>query len=115
VTGDLHQRDLDPDVRFLLANERTLLAWLRTGIAIQAGGVAVFHLATGLDLRQVMGLVLLTVGMVCHVVGWYRFRAADRAIRRGVLPARGRAPDLVVLTIVLLSFAVAVALVSGRG
>ena len=30
-----------PDYRFTLANERTLLAWLRTGLAVVAGGVAV--------------------------------------------------------------------------
>ena len=30
-----------PDYRFTLANERTLLAWLRTGLALVAGGVAV--------------------------------------------------------------------------
>ena len=27
---------LDPDVRFLLANERTLLAWVRTALAVLA-------------------------------------------------------------------------------
>ena len=29
-----------PDYRFSLANERTLLAWLRTALALIAGGVA---------------------------------------------------------------------------
>ena len=31
----------DPDYRFTLANERTLLAWLRTSLALIAAGVAV--------------------------------------------------------------------------
>ncbi|MFC7482946.1 YidH family protein [Luedemannella flava] len=35
----------DIDVRFLLANERTLLAWLRTALALMAGGVALAQLA----------------------------------------------------------------------
>ena len=30
----------DPDYRFTLANERTFLAWLRTGLALLAGAVA---------------------------------------------------------------------------
>ena len=29
----------DPDPRFTLANERTALAWVRTGLAMVAGGL----------------------------------------------------------------------------
>ena len=36
---------IDIDVRFLLANERTLLAWIRTAVTLQAGGLAVTQLA----------------------------------------------------------------------
>ena len=31
----------DPDPRFSLANERTFLAWLRTGLALVVAGLAV--------------------------------------------------------------------------
>ncbi|MBU1607433.1 MAG: DUF202 domain-containing protein, partial [Alphaproteobacteria bacterium] len=31
----------EPDPRFTLANERTFLAWIRTSLAVLAGGVAV--------------------------------------------------------------------------
>ena len=30
----------DPDYRFTLANERTFLAWIRTALALSAGGLA---------------------------------------------------------------------------
>lgn len=30
----------EPDARFSLANERTFLAWIRTSMALLAGGVA---------------------------------------------------------------------------
>jgi putative membrane protein len=31
----------EPDPRFTLANERTFLAWIRTSLALLAGGIAV--------------------------------------------------------------------------
>lgn len=34
----------EPDYRFTLANERTFLAWIRTALALIAGGVAVAQL-----------------------------------------------------------------------
>jgi putative membrane protein len=97
----------DPDVRFLLANERTLLAWLRTGLALQGGGLLVVQLATRVDAREVLGMMLLAVGALVHVAGWRRYRAADAAIREDRLPPRGVAPDLLVLVLVVISVAVA--------
>jgi putative membrane protein len=102
--------DKDPDIRFLLANERTLLAWLRTGLALQGGGLVIFQLATRLDGREALGLALLAIGAVCHLVGWRRYRLADRAIRRDELPARGVAPDVLVMVLVATSLALAVVL-----
>jgi putative membrane protein len=100
----------EADVRFLLANERTLLAWLRTGLALQGGGLVILQLATTLEAREVIGVLLIAVGATCHYVGWRRYRAADAAIREDRLPARGLAPDLLVLVLIAISVAVAVAL-----
>jgi putative membrane protein len=101
----------DPDVRFLLANERTMLAWLRTGLALQAGGVGIFQFADSLDVSELLGLLLLAVGLACHLVGWQRYRSVDRAIREHQLPKYGVAPDLVVLATVLLSVVLGAVLV----
>ena len=36
----------EPDYRFTLANERTFLAWIRTALALLAGGVLLHQFAT---------------------------------------------------------------------
>ena len=95
--------DLDPDVRFLLANERTLLAWIRTSIALQAGGVGVLHFVPSLDLNTLIGLVLIVLGAFSGLAGFLRYRAADRAIRQGVLPARGQAPETLAIAVALMA------------
>jgi putative membrane protein len=45
-----------PDHRFSLAHERTLLAWLRTALALVAGGVAMTQFMP--DLGFAAGLVV---------------------------------------------------------
>ncbi len=106
--------DRDPDVRFLLANERTLLAWVRTAVVLQAGGIGVLQFVTGFQAHGVVGLVMLALGALTAVTGVRRYRAADRAIRRQQLPARGVAPELVTLAVVALSGVLAAAYLVGR-
>jgi uncharacterized membrane protein YidH (DUF202 family) len=65
----------EPDARFSLANERTFLAWIRTSMALLAGGVAlqIVDLSLQRDLRMVTSLGLVTLGLFCAVwsfLGW---------------------------------------------
>ena len=83
---------VDPDVRFLLANERTLLAWVRTALALVAGGLALCTLGDHNALDVGFGVMAILLGGVMAGVGYARFRAADAAIRRNQLPSMGRAP-----------------------
>jgi putative membrane protein len=80
-----------PDYRFTLANERTLLAWLRTGLALAAGGVAVATYAPDLGVRwgsAAVALALVLVGLGTAVAGYRRWRANEAAIVAGrPLPA----------------------------
>lgn len=99
----------DPDVRFLLANERTLLAWVRTAVAVIAGGLAVLQFATSLPSRTTIGVAIILVGAVCAVLGLVRYRAADRAIRHGRLPSHGRGPEAVAVGVVVIGVALAIA------
>lgn len=56
-----------PDYRFSLANERTFLAWLRTGLALIGGGFAVDQFPPQLhgSLRLAFTVVLLAGGALC--------------------------------------------------
>jgi putative membrane protein len=72
-----------PDYRFTLANERTLLAWLRTGLAFVAGGVAVATYAPDLGASwasAVVALALVAVGLGTAVGGYLRWRRYEAAI-----------------------------------
>jgi putative membrane protein len=75
----------EPDYRFSLANERTLLAWLRTALALLAAGVALdqIDLAMGATLQQALAAALVLLGIVCAAASWWRWASAERAIRRG--------------------------------
>jgi putative membrane protein len=85
---------LDPDVRFLLANERTLLAWIRTALAVMAGGLALTQFSGRNASLIWVGAATVALSAIMAVVGYARFRAADRAIRAHKLPPAGRGPML---------------------
>lgn len=83
---------LDPDARFLLANERTLLAWVRTALAVLAGGFALIQLANDSKTQSIIGIAVVVMGTLMSVVGYIRFKVADKAIRQGELPPSGVEP-----------------------
>ncbi len=91
-------------LRLHQANERTMLAWVRTGIALMGFGFAIARF--GLFLRQlaaaatrgaevahnpmggtVIGVVLVLLGMSANVAATLRYRYVRAAIERGQLGA----------------------------
>ena len=86
-------------LRLHQANERTMLAWIRTGIALMAFGFAIARF--GVFLRQVasvaqgavhlqnavgsawVGAVLVALGMVANLLATVRYGQIRRSIERG--------------------------------
>ncbi|HLS63648.1 MAG TPA: DUF202 domain-containing protein [Ruania sp.] len=90
----------EPDARFSLANERTALAWLRTGLALVAGGVALTTLASfgaGNAFLDVIAALACVSGGVLALAALSGWRRRERALRLGEpLPAPRILPVLVV-------------------
>lgn len=75
----------EPDPRFSLANERTFLSWIRTSLALLAGGVAVEALTQEVFeplVRTVLALVLLVLGTLLAGGAFMRWLQVERSLRR---------------------------------
>ena len=103
---------IEPDVRFLYANERTFLAWNRTALALITAGLAVTQLLPPFDFpggRRMIGLPLITLGLVVAATSFVQWKNNERAMRerrplpRSILP-------LVVATVIAVSAVVALVL-----
>ncbi|MRG60885.1 DUF202 domain-containing protein [Agromyces sp. CFH 90414] len=76
----------DPDYRFTLANERTFLAWIRTALALLAGGVLLHEFAPEIGPRVavvVLSVALAVVSAVLGTVAYTRWRGNEIAMRHG--------------------------------
>lgn len=74
----------DPDPRFLLANERTFLAWLRTALGFIAGGVALKQFVGDDSSTQAISAIAILVvclGLFAGIIGLVRWRVTETAIR----------------------------------
>jgi putative membrane protein len=93
-----------PDYRFSLANERTFLAWIRTGLALIAGGLACAQFLPPLPiqhLREVIAIALLVLGAVVALRAVDHWARIERAMRTGQdLPA-SRFPAVLAIVVAL--------------
>jgi putative membrane protein len=75
-----------PDAEAELANERTYLSWLRTGLALVAAGLGAERILPAEGIvwaRQVIGVSLILAGVLTAGLARWRWRAVDRAMRAG--------------------------------
>jgi len=106
----------DPDPRFTLANERTFLAWIRTSLALIAGGLGITLVGSALPapLRHGAAIVLSATGMLLAVSAFRRWLLTERALRRAeTLPPLALAP-IVSYGLALAAFVLAVAFLAAR-
>lgn len=77
--------NVEPDPRFTLANERTFLAWIRTSLALLAGGIAIEAFTSNLFLepvREGLAVVLLLLGMLLSAGSAVRWVRVERSMRQ---------------------------------
>ncbi|MGI9822387.1 YidH family protein [Agromyces sp. Marseille-Q5079] len=98
----------EPDYRFTLANERTFLAWIRTALALLAGGVLLFEFAPSIGPRGLVLVLAVGLAVVAAVLGglsYVRWRANEIAMRHG-RPLPGSIVIPILAAVALLSGAV---------
>lgn len=93
LTGPRRALGHDPDYRFSLANERTFLAWIRTSLALVAGGLVATQLLPELQVafgRELIGASLVGLGTLLAGASFRRWVRNEEAMRedRPIPPSR---------------------------
>ncbi|MFC0098714.1 DUF202 domain-containing protein [Micromonospora marina] len=91
-----------PDYRFSLANERTFLAWLRTGLALVAGGLAAAQFLPPLrlaHLREGLAVGLLLLGAAVAIRAVDHWARTERAMRLNEELPASRFPAVLALVV----------------
>jgi putative membrane protein len=102
----------EPDARYTFANERTFLAWIRTGLALVAAGLAVIQLLPpfhGIRWgRHAIGIPLILLGGAIALLSYRDWTANQRAMRRDEPLRRSWLPLVLACTIIAVSLVAAV-------
>lgn len=101
--------ETEPDYRFTLANERTFLAWLRTALALIAGGIALVQFVRDLGSPatvRVLAVALIAAGGVISLLSVVRWTTVQRAMRRG-----DRLPSTILPVVLSVAIAILTAVV----
>lgn len=103
-------------IRTHLANERTFLAWSRTGFTMMALGLGAAqlldrHVLLGVALDQLLAIVLVLFGIVLVVVGRWRYRVTAIGINTDEYRTHRRGLEILWIGAILVA-AIAIAFIS---
>jgi putative membrane protein len=104
----------EPDYRFTLANERTFLAWIRTALALAAGGLAAVSLLDEFRGGELLGVALLVLSFVTAASAYRRWAMNERSMRLNAPLPPSRLPMLMAIGTALIAMVAAVMLVVDR-
>jgi len=101
----------DPDYRFTLANERTFLSWIRTSLALVAGGLGSIVVLKDIQGVEVIGIMVLMLAFVTASTAFRRWSLNERAMRlEQPLPA-SNLPQVTAIGVALIGVAAVILLV----
>lgn len=79
-----YEEGQEPDYRFTLANERTFLAWVRTGLGFFVGAIATDQLNQHLRKDSNLDLIFyffILISSFCIINGYLRWKRNERSMR----------------------------------
>lgn len=109
------EADQEPiDYRFTLANERTYLAWVRTALAMIAGGIAIRIFMK--DARDALPLGIAAVGLtllggLVTALAYRHWVATQAAMERGDPLPNQRGPLILTVGVLILALIIVVSVV----
>ena len=106
-----HEDEIEPDVRFTYANERTFLAWNRTALAIIATGVVVVGILPKFDVdfgRRILGIPMILLGAFMSWRSLGEWKANEEAMRHERPLPRSNLPRILTIGVVVVALIAAV-------
>ena len=102
-----HKADLESRARTHLANERTFLAWIRTGVALIGLGLAAAQflerqIIPGLPLIRSMSVIMVVTGILMAVDGARQYVRHSKQIEAGAFRVTTRSAEVVAGLVALL-------------